>query len=188
MTVQVTHTNTLSLWQCMEIYVWYVWFILISSRALMRPAEFMQPGKAPLIPPRARERASSRQAFTAAELAQTLFSLKLVRFYSLCRFLLASAADGGGSWLFSMFLWDCLQREEKAPHRLGTRQDDAAQQTQSSGSTLCTIRASFTDFTEKRSCFWGLLFSVVPRRGNCWVCCTLSWLALLVIWFIWLDA
>lgn len=66
------HRHTLPFTQCMEIYFCMIYYHFCSGS---NAAEFMRPGKAPLI---LLSRLTGRltTGFTAAEFAQTLFSLK----------------------------------------------------------------------------------------------------------------
>lgn len=92
----------------MCIFFLSFFFLFISAQALMWPAVFMQSAKAPLI--LLSKFGQFTAGFTAAELTQTLFSLKLVCFYSLssfyrCQQLPVSVQSVlGFSWLGFMFL------------------------------------------------------------------------------------
>lgn len=108
---QDTHTHTLTFIQYIDIYMcifFLSFFFFISAQALMWPAVFMQSAKAPLI--LLSKFGQFTAGFTAAELTQTLFSLKLVCFYSLssfyrCQQLPVSVQSVlGFSWLGFMFL------------------------------------------------------------------------------------
>lgn len=137
-----THTDTVY----RHLHV-HLFFIFISAQALMWPAVLMQSAKAPLI--LLSKFGQLTAGFTAAEWTQTLFSLKLVCFYSLSSFYRYQQLPA----VFSLCLafhglascsCEIVFSGKKSPHRLRTHQGNATQQIQSSGSTQHMIRAWFT--------------------------------------------